>query len=154
MARKIQLESFKIVGISVGTTNENGKASTDLGNLWQKFYSENISSKILNKADNDLYSLYTDYELDYTAGYTAILGHKVSSLDNIPEGLTGHEITGGSYLVFEAKGEKPMAVINTWKEIWDKDKELNRLYSTDFEVYGDKSQDDLNSVVDIYIAMK
>jgi len=46
----------------------------------------------------------------------------------------------------------PTAVIDIWKEIWDNDKELNRKYSADFEVYGQKSQDPENAEVEIYIA--
>ena len=46
----------------------------------------------------------------------------------------------------------PNAVVNTWLEIWHKDKELKRKYSYDFEVYGAKSQNGENSEVEIYIA--
>lgn len=46
----------------------------------------------------------------------------------------------------------PNAVMETWKEIWTKDNELNRKYTADFEVYGEKSQNGENSEVDIYIA--
>jgi predicted transcriptional regulator YdeE len=122
--------------------------------LWKKFSSEDISSLITNKIDNDVYSVYTDYETDYTADYTAILGHQVKSLDNIPTGLVGREFNAGKYFAFKAKGKRPVAVIDKWKEIWGKDKELNRTYIADFEVYGQKSLDPENSEVDIYIATK
>lgn len=48
----------------------------------------------------------------------------------------------------------PDAVIGIWKEIWVKDKELNREYSTDFEVYGEKSLNGENSEIEIYIGVK
>jgi predicted transcriptional regulator YdeE len=48
----------------------------------------------------------------------------------------------------------PKAVVETWQEIWSSDKSLNRKYTYDFEVYGEKSQNGLNSEVEIYIAMK
>jgi predicted transcriptional regulator YdeE len=44
--------------------------------------------------------------------------------------------------------------METWKEIWDKDKELNRKYTADFEVCGEKSQNGENSEVEIYIAIE
>jgi predicted transcriptional regulator YdeE len=53
-----------------------------------------------------------------------------------------------------AKGEKSSAVINTWIDIWQRDKELNRKYSYDFEVYGEKSNNGENSEVEIFIATK
>ena len=38
-----QIEAFKIIGIEVRTTNENEQSQTDLGDLWDRFYSENIT---------------------------------------------------------------------------------------------------------------
>lgn len=59
-----QLENFKIIGISIETTNENGKSSEDLGKLWEQFYSENIPNLINNKEGDEIYSIYTDYKSD------------------------------------------------------------------------------------------
>ena len=147
-----QIDSFKIIGISTETTNENGKSAKDLGKLWGRFYSENISNQISNKESDEIYSIYTDYETDYKGKYTSIIGLKVNSLDSIPNGLIGREFESGIYTKFVAKGEMPNAVVEMWKEIWIKDKELNRKYSADFEVYGAKSQCGKNSEVEIYIA--
>jgi predicted transcriptional regulator YdeE len=109
------------------------------------FYNENTSSQILNKESDEIYSIYTDYETDYKGKYTLIIGLKVNSLNSIPNGLVGREFEGGLYVKFVAKGERPNAVMETWKEIWCKDKELNRKYSTDFKVYEVKSQNRENS---------
>lgn len=147
-----QLDGFKIIGISIGTTNENGKSAEDLGKLWERFYSENIPGQISNTVSDEIYSVYTDYENDFRGKYTSIIGLKVSSLDQIPDGLIGREFNGGKYQKFVAKGQMPNAVMETWKEIWSKNKELNRKYTTDFEVYGAKSQKGENSEVGIYIA--
>jgi len=149
-----QLENFKVIGISIETTNENGKSADDLGKLWGQFYSENIPNLINNKEGDEIYSIYTDYESDYTGKYTSIIGLKVNSLDQIPEGLIGREFNGGKYQKFVAKGQMPNAVVKTWKEIWAKDNELSRVYTTDFEVYGQKSQNGEESEVDIYIAIE
>jgi predicted transcriptional regulator YdeE len=154
MAEKVQLKSFKVVGISIRTTNQNGQSATDLMNLWNKFYSENISSKITDKVNNDIYALYTNYDSDYTSWYTTIIGHSVASIDNLPDGLIGHEIGSGSYIAFDVNGEMPTAIVDIWKEIWNRDKELNRQYSTDFEVYKEKSEDELNDSVTVYVGVK
>ncbi len=150
MEQKIQ--KFYIIGISVETTNENGKSENDMGELWGRFYKENISSKIPNKVSDEIYSIYTDYESDYRGKQTALIGQKVHSLDEIPYGLMGREFNGGKYVKFIAKGEMPNAVIKTWKKIWNRENELNREYSADFEVYGVKSHNGDDSEVEIYIA--
>jgi predicted transcriptional regulator YdeE len=75
-------------------------------------------------------------------------------LDNIPEGLIGREFVGENFIKYVAKGEMPKAVVETWQKIWSSDKTLNRKYTYDFEVYGEKSQNGLNSEVEIYIAAK
>lgn len=147
-----QIERFKIIGIETETTNENGKSATDLGKLWEKFYGENIPNKIPNKKSDEIYSIYTDYESDYKGKYTSIIGLKVNSLDQVPDGLIGREFDGGKYQKFVAKRQMPNAVMETWKEIWTKDNELNRKYTADFEVYGQKSQNGEKSEVEIYIA--
>ena len=145
--------SFKIIGIGINTTNKDGKSGDDLNKLWEQFYAKNISEKITNKLGHEVYSVYTDYESDYTGNYKVVIGLKVDSLDRIPNGLIGMEIKGGKYLKFIAKGRMPNAVLETWQKIWVKDKELNRSYSADFEVYGEYSQNEDNSKVDIYIAI-
>ena len=47
----------------------------------------------------------------------------------------------------------PQAIVDSWKEIWSRDKELKRRYTVDFEVYGPKSQQGDQSEVDIFIAV-
>ncbi len=146
------IDSFKIIGIASETTNVNGKAAEDLGKLWERFFVENIANKIPNKISEEIYSVYTDYESDYTGKYTCVIGQKVYSMEEIPNGLIGREFKSGKYQKFVAKGQMPNAVVEIWKEIWAKDKELNRKYTADFEVYGQKSQNAEHSEVEIYIA--
>lgn len=143
---------FKIIGISTQTTNKDNKAAQDLGNLWSKFYSENILEKVQNKISNEIISIYTDYKSDYTEGYTAIIGVLVSTLHEIPNGLIGREFQPENFQKFIAKGEMPNAVMNIWGDIWQRDDELNRKYTYDFEVYGEKSQNGEHSEVEIYVA--
>ncbi|MEM6263397.1 MAG: GyrI-like domain-containing protein [Bacteroidota bacterium] len=147
-----QLDSFKIIGISVDTTNEQGQAA-DLEKLWATFYAENVPGKVPNKASNDVYAIYTDYESDFTGKYTAMIGLRVNSLSQVPAGMIGREFTGGTYQKIVAKGAMPRAVVQAWQDIWSKDKELSRAYTADFEVYRPKSQNGENSEVDIYVAV-
>lgn len=148
------IENFQIIGIETETTNENGRSAEDLGKLWEEFYTQNVPGKIPNKINDEIYSIYTDYESDYTGSYTCVIGMKVASLDQIPDGLIGREFKGGKYHKFLAKGQMPMAVLGTWQDIWKKDKELNRKYTADFEVYGQNSKKGENSEVAIYLAIE
>ena len=147
-----KINSFKIIGISVRTTNQDNQSSEDIGKLWERFFAENVAEKIHNKISNNIYSIYTDYKSNYTEDYTTILGLTVSSLENIPEGLIGRHFAGDEFEVFTAKGEMPNAVANTWLGIWQQDDELDRKYTYDFEVYDEKSQNGDESEVNIYIA--
>jgi predicted transcriptional regulator YdeE len=148
------ISDFKIIGISVRTTNQNNQSAKDIGKLWEQFYADNFFDKIPNKVGNDIYTIYTDYKSDFTEDYTTIIGLQVNSLDTIPEGLTGRQFPADNFVKFIAKGQMPKSVLDTWANIWEQDKELNRRYSYDFEVYGDKSKNGENSEIEIYIAIK
>ena len=154
MGDKIQIEPFKIVGISSWTTNADGQAVIDLGKLWNRFRAENLPSLIPNKLTNDIYTVYTDYMTDHRGAFTAIIGCKVNSLDSIPHGLMGREFNGGQYRKFTARGKMPHILIRQWQEIWNEDKKLGRKFTADFEVYGRKSRDPENAEVNIFIAIK
>ena len=150
---KVTVKVFKVIGISVRTTNENGQSAKDIGELWNKFMSEGIIDKIPNKVDNTIYSIYTEYESDHTKPYTTILGCKVSSTDTIPNGMTAKTFKGGNYTKFVVKGNLTKgAVYKEWLKIWNTD--LEREYTADFEVYGEKAQNPNDAEVEIFIAVK
>lgn len=68
--------------------------------------------------------------------------------------MVGIEIEGGRYQKFTVQGKMPDAVVEQWQTIWSRDKELNRRYTADFEVYGAKAQDPGQAAVDIFIAVE
>lgn len=151
--QKVTIEPFNVVGIAVRTTNQNGQSGQDIGQLWGKFMSEGIIEKIPNKIDNDVFSIYTNYEGDHTQPYDTILGCKVDSLENIPEGMVGQSLKGGSYKKIKAKGDLTKGVVFAkWSEIWQMD--IDRVFTADFEIYGEKSQNPIDAEVDILIATK
>lgn len=146
------LKEFYVIGIAVRTTNENGKAGIDIPELWNKFMSENLIEKIPNKIDNTLYCIYTEYEKDYTKPYTTILGCKVSSIENIPNEMVAKTFENENYRKFIAKGNILQGMVfGEWTKIWNT--EIDRKYSADFEVYGEKAQNPENAEVDIYISL-
>lgn len=146
-------EGFKIIGISTRTTNKGNQSQQDLGKLWGQFYADNVFDKIPNKVSDNVLAIYTDYKSDFTDEYTTIIGVPVSTLDEIPNGLIGREFNADNFKKFVAKGKMPNAVVNVWLDIWQKDKELNRKYTYDFEVYGEKSQNGENSEVEIFLSI-
>lgn len=152
--QKVRIEPFNVIGISVRTTNENGKAAQDIGKIWAKFMSEGIAEKIPNKVDTSVFCVYTNYEGDHTEPYDTILGCKVDSLENIPEGMVGQAFEGGIYTKFISKGDltKGAVVYQTWLEIWESD--IDRAFTADFEIYGEKAQNPTDAEVDILIAVK
>jgi predicted transcriptional regulator YdeE len=67
--------------------------------------------------------------------------------------MVGYSFNGGEYIKFTPKGDLSKGlVINEWKKLWTMD--LDRAYTADLEVYGEKSQDILNAEIDILIAVK
>ncbi|MBQ4820670.1 GyrI-like domain-containing protein [Aquimarina sp. MMG016] len=149
--QKETIKPFDFIGISVSTTNQNNQAARDIGQLWDTFVKENIAAEIPNKLDETVLAVYTNYEGDHTMPYDTIVGCKVSSLDHIPEGLTGYAFDGGTYSKFVSKGDITKgSVYNTWLEIWQQN--LDRKYTADFEVYDERSKDLTNAEVDIFIS--
>ena len=148
----LKKEAFYVVGISIRTTNENGKAMQDIPALWQKFMSEGIINKLTNRVGDESYAVYTDYEKDHTKPYTMILGYRVENLEAIPEGMMGKKIETSNYEKFTAKGDlTKTAVVDEWMKILNSD--INRTYTSDFEVYGSKAQNPTNGEAEIFIAV-
>jgi predicted transcriptional regulator YdeE len=146
------LPAFYVVGLSIRTTNQNDQAMKDIGELWNRFLGENISDSVPGKVSDDKYGIYTDYESDANGPYTVLLGHKVSSMDSVPEGLTGREIPAGNYALFKAKGKIPDVVVETWQRIWNSD--IKRAYASDFELYKAGSVGPDISEVETYVSVK
>jgi predicted transcriptional regulator YdeE len=147
------IEEFTVIGISVRTTNENGQSGKDIGELWNKFMMEKVLEQIPNKLGGSVYCIYTDYESDYMKPYTTIIGCKVKDLSTIPNGMIGKTIKSGNYSKHLAKGNiLQEIVVQVWMDIWHLN--LKRLYTADFEVYGDKAHNPENAEVEIFVAIK
>lgn len=144
-------DPFPVIGLAVRTTNENGQSQKDIGLLWERFFKENILAQIPVKESNVLYCVYTDYESDATGAYTTLLGCKVTSLQTIPEGLTGITIPRTTYQVYTAVGKLPDVVLKTWQHLWQSP--INRSYTADFDVYGEKAQDPSHAEVETWLSV-
>ena len=148
----IIIEPFTVVGISVRTTNQNGQAAQDIEALFNRFMGENLAARIPHKTKEAIYSVYTDYAGDHTQPYTVLLGCRVSNASPVPDGMIAKQFSGGTYQPFVAKGDLSQGVVyQTWTKIWNSD--LDRAYTADFEVYGEKARNPEDAEVDIYIAL-
>ena len=151
--QKVKIEPFKLIGISVRTTNKNNQAAKDIANLWQRFMGESLLAKIPHKIDESVYSLYTDYEGDHTQPYTAILGCRVDKLDDIPDGMAGKSFGGGTYVTLSERGDLMNGmIVKQWEKIFGM--ELNRAYMADFEVFGEKARNPSDAEVDFYVSVR
>lgn len=151
--QSVNIEPFQLIGIAVRTSNANGQAASEIAGLWQTFLVEQVLQKIPNRVDDTVYSLYTEYEGDHNHPYTAMLGCKVTDLSDIPEGMQGKSFTGGKYVQLSARGDLMQGlVVKQWMDIWEMD--LDRAYTADFEVFGEKAQNPKDAEVDFLIAIK
>lgn len=137
------------IGLELRTNNE--ECSYAMPAHKERFFVENIPSKIPNKVNGNILALYTDYEGDYTKPYSWILGCEVSNLDELPEGLVGKVIPESNYAVFTTQGKFPQGLIAAWQSIWKAN--LHRSYTSDFEVYRSDFDPQKNPQVKVYIAI-
>ena len=138
-----------VIGLPLRT--DNTEAVRTIPAHWERFFKENILSRIPEKTGGDILAVYTEYEKDQTKPYTMILGCEVSSLDAVPEGLVGLEIPASRYAVFTTDGPHPQGVVETWQAIWNGD--LNRTFTADFEVYSSQFDPEKNPEVKVFIAI-
>jgi predicted transcriptional regulator YdeE len=148
---RVEKPSMMIVGIECRTSNDPSAGPQDIPRLWQRFYAEEILSKIPNKVSDEVIALYCDYEGDYTQPYFCVIGCAVSSLDQIPERMVGKVIPASTFALFHAEGDFPKSLIDTWGSIWHSD--LKRTYAGDYEVYGHKFSAS-SKEVDVLVAIE
>ncbi|WP_138432102.1 GyrI-like domain-containing protein [Fodinibius saliphilus] len=152
--KQTELQEITLIGLSLPekTTNENGQAQKDCGKLWERFQAEGCITKIPNKLDDEIYAVYHDYDGDFTQPYSYFIGCKVSPGTKVPEGLYQLTIPKGEYRKITTSGKMPECIADAWREIWEKEEELNRGYIADFEVYGKKDQNGEQAEIDIYLS--
>lgn len=148
----VELEERVVCGISIKTTNENGKSIKDIATMWQRFFAEGIYNKIENKKDNKTIGLYTDYEQDYTKPYSFMVCTQVNDKSKNIKECTFKIIPKGKYAKFVIVGDVQKSVGEAWGKIWNMD--LKRKYTCDFEEYQNNSSDMQNQEIHIYIALE
>jgi len=156
----ITLPEIKLVGISTRTNNKNefDPAQAKIPNIIERYFKDEISEQILHRRNPGItYCCYADYETDMHGDYTYYIGEEVIRFDDQVTKLDKLTITAQSYARFtKGPGKMPDICIEMWQQIWqmsDKDFGGSRNYKTDFELYGERSKDKLNTTLDIYIGI-
>lgn len=146
------MDGFDLIGISVRTSNDPGKADKDIPALWGRFMAEQIAAKIPGRIDADILCAYTDYATDATGPYTTLLGCRVGSLAEVPAGMVGIHVAAGPYQRRSVQGDLASgAVIAAWQGIWQE--ALPRAYGCDYEVYIEH-ENPHDSTMQIYLSLK
>jgi predicted transcriptional regulator YdeE len=152
-------DSFYVAGYSVRTNNaKEASGQGQIGPLWQRWFAENLGAKIPNRVDKDVLAVYSEYASDEKDDYTYMLGARVSSIDQLPEGLTSRKIAAGPYAVFTTDSGPAMQVVpSEWQKIWATPASKmggRRAFRTDFEVYDQRAADPQHAQVDIHIGVQ
>jgi len=150
---------FTVVGIEARTSfTKESSADGVIGKQWGRFMTEGLLNKIPNKADSNMIAVYTEYDGDYKGGYTFLIGARVNSDSNIPQGMISRKIPAGRYAVFTTdKGPVEQVVPSAWKDIWAIPKSSaggDRAYKADYELYDQRASDPKNAQVEIHIGIK
>lgn len=157
--RVIEQEGFTVAGIAARTNNaREATAEGVIGKQWARFMQDGVLEKIPNKVEHSIIAVYTDYASDHNSDYTFVLGAKVSSIVDLPDGFVAKKIPAGRYVVFTTeKGPGPKVVPELWMKINSLPKSAvggDRAYRTDFEIYDDRATDPQNLQVDLYVGIK
>ena len=155
----VERDGFMVIGIAARTSNAKEMTSEGvIGKQWGRLFQEGILGKIPNKADQNIVALYTDYASDHDGEYTYVLGARVTSDKDVPEGMVVKKISGGKFAVFTSgKGPGQQVVPAVWMKINSLPKTAvggDRMYQADYEIYDERAADPQNLVMDVYIGIK
>ncbi|WP_395607348.1 GyrI-like domain-containing protein [Pseudomonas sp. B22129] len=133
-----KVAAIRVSGLKVRTRNadEMQVSSAKIGPMWQRFFGEGVYEKIPGKQpESPVYGVYSGYESDAHGLFDVTAG---VSTHAPAQGFESLVIEPGRYLVFEAQGPMPDAIIQAWQRVWayfeQPDVEA-RAFVTDFELY-------------------
>ena len=151
-----------LAGLSSRTDNvaEQNPVKAKIGPAIQRYFQDNIPQKLENRvAPGVTYSVFTDYESDFTGAYTHLFGEAVKGSKSQAEGLTVHHIPQQTCAVFDVgPGPMPDIIIQAWQQIWAMEKEGRfpgqRSYIADFGRHDAAAADPQNARFKIYIGVQ
>lgn len=159
-SKVVHQDEFFIVGIEARTTAAKETSANGIIPLqWQKLFQEGVLEKIPNRADQNIYAVYTDFTDKRAGEYSVVIGAKVTDKSHVPAGLVLKTVPAGNYLVFPSdKGPAPQVIPAAWQKIADAEDKgqlgFTRAYKADYEVYGPDAADPQNLQADLYVGVK
>jgi predicted transcriptional regulator YdeE len=158
VTKNVLQSPFYVAGFLVRTNNaDEARGQSKIGDLWQRFYKENLGAQIPNRADSALTVVYSEYSSDENGDYNYLLGARVSSVDHLPAGMAWKQVQPGTYAVIPTDvGQMPGVLQETWRGIWHMSPtEMGgkRAFVTDYEIYDQRSADPAHAQVEIHIGI-
>ncbi|MEZ6131236.1 MAG: effector binding domain-containing protein [Planctomycetaceae bacterium] len=123
-------------------TRLDGDPAIQIGELWNRFLSEEIADDIPSRLDDSIIALYCDYEAGHPKPYTFFLGCEVLDVCSAAEGFSIRYTPVGEYVEFRVTDDMPQAAIQKWQQIREMD--LPRSYVADFEIHNPSSPNEVS----------
>lgn len=125
---------FKVAGVLIRTTNE--RAFEDIPALWKAFFQADVVGRIVNRASDDLFAVYTEFEhegVDNLGTYSFLIGAMVPrAFEQV--GIVTVDVPASRRALFPVKSGRPEQVGTAWREIWARD-DLQKTFVCDYERY-------------------
>jgi predicted transcriptional regulator YdeE len=158
LAVAVNEDSFLVAGYSIQTNNADEISGRGrIGRLWQDFFQKNLAATIPDRVDQRLIVVYSDYSSDENGEFTYLLGARVSSIGNLPEGMDYRRIIAGRYAVVTTRRGPLLDILEeAWKRIWAaRTSELGgrRAFATDYEVHDERRSNPSLARVEIHIGV-
>lgn len=157
----LNLPDTQLLGIKVRTSyqNETNPLTSEIALCVQRYWQEGVADKLPNRVNpGRLFAAYFEYESDYTGEYSYFLGEEVSSVEEVPDGLSSLVVPAGAYTKFTTMPAPiPHVIMDAWQKIWQLDaSELGgeRKYAVDFEIYDERALNPMAAVIDVYVGTK
>lgn len=155
---QVQQSEQYVIGLSAITRNDRElKGQGVIAELWGRFFKEGVLARIPDPVQaGEIIAVYTDFESDESGAYRFVLGARVQSLAQVPDGLYGVKLPAGPYEVrVTQRGSLASVGIAAWQAIWaDGELKARRRYAADYELYDERSRNPEDAVFDIYLGLK
>lgn len=127
-----------VVGHAIRTTNAAEASGNGLiPGLWTRVATDERLLSLPRRVDNRLYAVLFDYESDQNGAYTQVVGVGIDDAAAVPSGVAMVGPGVEERVVFQARGQMPAALIESWGEVWRRtaDGSLERGFTVDVEVH-------------------
>jgi predicted transcriptional regulator YdeE len=149
---------FYVAGWMIRTNNaDEATDKSSIGPLWQRFIQHNLAAQIPSRIDSSLIVVYSNYASDEKGAYDYLLGARVSTVENLPTGMSWRKVEPGAYaVILTDKGQMPGVLQAAWARIWKMTPaELGgkRAFLTDYEIYDERSANMQSAQLEIHVGL-